>query len=68
MVSDLLPRRGGSGGQLPHPVMDEINEGETFISVTFVNTKVYMFLHMRLVQRTENNKHVIKMADFESSF
>ena len=68
MVSDLLPRRGGSGGQLPHPVMDKINEREPFIPVTFVNTNVSMFLHTRLVQRTENNKYVIKMADFESSF
>ena len=68
MVSDLLPRRRVSGGELPHPVMDEINEGEPFISVTFVNTNIYMFLHMRLVQRTGNNKYAINMADFESSF
>lgn len=59
MVSDLLPRRGVSGGELPHPVMDKINEREPFISVTFVNINVYMFLHMHLVQRTGNNKYAI---------
>ena len=41
------------------PVMDKINEREPFISVTFVNINVYMFLHMHLVQRTGNNKYAI---------
>lgn len=68
MASDLLPRRGVSGSELPQPVMHETNEAELFISVTFANSDVYVFLCVRIVQRIGNNKYVIKMAGSENSF
>lgn len=49
------------GGGLPHLFTDETylwpgpaDEGELFISATFANTDVYVFMHMHVVHECEN--------------